>query len=116
VPIKETTDLLGHHFEEDILGLFCHVLTTSYFIFYEQFYGQTDGVAMGAPLSSVIANFYMEDYEKAVLETDPIKPHCWFRYVDDNFVIWPHGPDKLRLPTLPKQHPPVHSVHHGKQE
>jgi hypothetical protein len=33
VPIKETMDLLGHHFEENILGLFHHILTTSYFTF-----------------------------------------------------------------------------------
>jgi hypothetical protein len=50
---------------------------------------------MGSPLSPVIANFYMEDYEKAALESAPIKLHCWFRYVDDTFVIWQHGPDKL---------------------
>jgi hypothetical protein len=59
LPIKETMDLLGRHFEEDILGLFCHVLTTSYFTFNGQFYGQTDGVAMG---SLLIAKFYMKDY------------------------------------------------------
>jgi hypothetical protein len=23
------------------------------------------------------------------------KPLCWLRYVDDTFVIWPHGPGKL---------------------
>jgi hypothetical protein len=62
VPIKETMDLLGRHFEEDVLGLFCHVLTTFYIRFNGQIYWQTDGVAMGSPLSPVMANFYMEDY------------------------------------------------------
>jgi hypothetical protein len=61
-------DLLRHHFEEDVLGLFRHFLTTSYFTFNGQFYRQTDGVAMGSPLSPVIANFYREDYGKAALE------------------------------------------------
>jgi hypothetical protein len=42
---------------------------------------------MGSPLSPLIANFYMEDYEKAALESTPLKPRCWFRYVDDPFVI-----------------------------
>ena len=23
-------------------------------------------------------------------------PSCWYRYVDDTFVIWPHGRDKLQ--------------------
>jgi hypothetical protein len=51
---------------------------------------------MGSPISPVIANFYMEDYEKAALESAQLKPRCWFRYVDDIFVIWQHGPDKLK--------------------
>jgi hypothetical protein len=96
VPIKETMDLLGSHFEEDILGLFRHVLTTSYFTFNGQFYRQTYGVAMGSLLSPVIVNFYMEDHKKAALESAPLKPRFWFHYVDDTFVIWQYGPDKLK--------------------
>jgi hypothetical protein len=87
VAIRETIDLLGCHFKENVLGLFRQVLTTSYFTFNGQFYGQTDSVSMGLPLSPVIGNFYMEDYEKAVLEPAPLKPRCWFCYVDDT-VIW----------------------------
>jgi hypothetical protein len=60
---------------------------TFYFTFNGEFYGQRDGVAMGSPLSPVIVNFYMEDYEKAALESAPLKPRCGFRYVDDTFVI-----------------------------
>jgi retron-type reverse transcriptase len=74
VPIRDTMDLLGRHFEEDVLGLFHYFLTTTYLTFKGQFYGKTDGVAMGSPLSPVIANFYMEDYEKAALESSPLKP------------------------------------------
>jgi hypothetical protein len=55
VPLKETMDLLERHFEEDILRLFRHVLTTSYLSFNSRFYGQIDGVAMGSLLSPVIA-------------------------------------------------------------
>jgi len=51
----------------------------------------TDGVAMGSPLSPVIANFFMEDFEKKTIEQATHKPVYWFRYVDDTFVIWPHG-------------------------
>jgi hypothetical protein len=38
----------------------------------------------------------MEDFEWMALDRVPHKPLCWFRYVDDTFVIWPHGPDRLR--------------------
>jgi hypothetical protein len=51
---------------------------------------------MGSPLSPVIANFYMEDFEERALDLAHHKPICWFRYVDDIFVIWPHEPDKLK--------------------
>ena len=55
-----------------------------------------DGVAMGSPLSPAIANFYMESFEASALETAALKPVCWYRYVDDTFVIWSHGQEKLR--------------------
>jgi hypothetical protein len=51
---------------------------------------------MGSPLSPVIANFYTEDYEEVALESAPLKPHCWFHYVDYTFIIWLHGPSKLK--------------------
>jgi len=50
---------------------------------------------MGSPLSPVIANFFMEDFEKKAIEQAVLKSVCWFRYVDDTFVIWPHGQKKL---------------------
>jgi hypothetical protein len=37
----------------------------------------------------------MEDFEKKALELATHKPTCWFIYVDDILVIWPHGKEKL---------------------
>jgi len=37
----------------------------------------------------------MEDFEKKAIEQATHKAVCWFRYVDDTFVIWPHGKEKL---------------------
>jgi hypothetical protein len=50
---------------------------------------------MDSPLSPVITNFFMEDFEKTALEQAAHKPIYWFRYADDTFVIWPHGQEKL---------------------
>jgi len=49
------------------------------------------------PLSlfPVIANFFMEDNEERALAQAAHKPLCWFRYVDDTFVIWPLESEKL---------------------
>jgi hypothetical protein len=94
VPIVDSLELLSHHFE-DVLALFKHVLTSTYFCFDGQFYEQTDGVAMGSPLSPVIANFSMEDFEQKAIEQATHKTVCWFRYIDNTFVIWPHSQEKL---------------------
>jgi hypothetical protein len=74
VPIVESLNLL-RHFSEDILALFRHVLTSTYFSLGEQFYEQTDGVAMGSPLSPVTSNFFMDDFERALKQAIH-KPLC----------------------------------------
>jgi hypothetical protein len=51
-------------------------------------------MAMDAPLSPVIANFFMEHFEERALQGENHKPLYWFSYVDI-FVICPHGPGKL---------------------
>jgi hypothetical protein len=86
--ITDTIQLLGQHFEEDLLMLFRHILTSTYFCFEGQFFEQIDGVAMGLPLSPVVASFFMGDFEKRAIEQATHKATCWFRYVDDTFVIW----------------------------
>ena len=95
VPVVDSLSLLSQHFEDSILALFRHVLTSTYFCYDEQFYEQIDGVAMGSPLSPVIANFFMVDFEKKALEQATHKPICWYRYVDDTFAIWPNGRERL---------------------
>jgi hypothetical protein len=37
----------------------------------------------------------MEDFEKKATEQATHKPACWFKYVYDAFIIWPHGQEKL---------------------
>ena len=51
---------------------------------------------MGSPISPVIANIFMEHFEKEALTKTPKKPEVWLRYVDDTFVIWRHGRAELR--------------------
>jgi hypothetical protein len=44
-------------------------------------------VAIGSPLSPVIAEFFMKNFEETALEGATHKPLCWFPCVEDTFVI-----------------------------
>ncbi len=43
-------------------------------------------VAMGSPVSAVVANLYMEFFEEEDLNSASVKPVLWKRYVDDIFA------------------------------
>ena len=42
---------------------------------------------MGSPVSPIVANLFMEDFEKKALESFPDPPRFWGRYVDDALSI-----------------------------
>ncbi len=62
-------------------------LDTTYFMFEGQFYRQTHGAVMGSPVSPIVANLYMENFEVKALSTATITPDAWLRYVDDTFTV-----------------------------
>lgn len=61
-------------------------LTSRCFPWREKFYEQTHGAPMGSPLSAVMDNLFMEEFEKKALATATLKPGFWFRYVDNVWV------------------------------
>lgn len=94
VPLEETLLLLEPLFPPPVVELFKFALRSTYFLFNGKFFEPVDGVAMGPPLSPVVANFYMEAFEKQALASTPFKPSFYKRYVGHTFLICPHGEEK----------------------
>ena len=70
---------------------FC--VETTYFGMGSDIYRQEEGLAMGSPLSPLLANIYMEYFEEMALGSTSLKPSMWLRYIDDTFILWPHQED-----------------------
>ena len=92
VPMKDTLNIIkaSHEVISNLIQLIEH-LTITYFSYNNQFYEQTSGVTMGSSISPIIANTFMEYFEKEAFK----KPEVWFRYVDNTFVIWRHDRAEL---------------------
>ena len=68
-------------------GSVCTILT---FIFKKKFYEQIEGVAMGSPVSPIVANLFMEDFERKALAS-AIQPQ------EHGIGLWmTHGSSKNR--------------------
>ncbi len=62
---------------------------------------------MASPVSAVVANLYMEFFEEEALNSAPVKPVLWKRYVDDIFCIVKKGSEKHLLDHLNSVRPSI---------
>ena len=92
---------------------FC--LTHTYFLFQGKYYEQVQGAAMGSPISPLIANIFMEEFEVQALQSFPSPPSLWLRFVDDTFVIGKADTQSGSPPTHKQPgspHPIYSGAHH----
>ena len=100
VPIQPALEVIEKLLKEDpdlqnrttmstkhIMDLLEFCLRSTYFTYGGKLYEHVEGVAMGSPISPIVANLYMESFEMTALQSSPNPPSVWKRFVDDTFVI-----------------------------
>ena len=96
-----------------ILKLLKLVLHSMSFTFNGDHYLQIGGTAMGTATAPNYANLFMDRFETKALANWPLKPLIWLRFIDDIFIIWTHGEDKLDefITYLNSIHPTIKFTH-----
>ena len=89
------------------------VLTKNYFTFNGKLYHQIQGTAMGTRMAPSYVNLFMHQLESNILRSLTLKPDYWYRYIDDIFTIWTHGPQELyhMMTILNHFHPTIKFTH-----
>ena len=72
------------------------ILTMNNFSFNGENYVQIHGTAMGTRMAPLYANQLMGCLEEDALEGGAEKLTVWWRFIDDVFMIWPHGEGRWR--------------------
>ena len=100
VPIQPALEVIEKLLKEDqdlqkrttmstkhIMDLLEFCLRSTYFTRRGKFYEQVEGAAMGSPISPIVANLFMENFEIRALQSSPNPPLLWKMFVDDTFII-----------------------------
>ena len=58
-------------------------------------YQQIQGTAMGTKMAPSYANIFMDSLERQFLESEPLQPALWKRYIDDILCVWSGSRESL---------------------
>ncbi|XP_055691261.1 uncharacterized protein LOC129794533 [Lutzomyia longipalpis] len=85
---RRYVELEGHTFlaRRDLMKVVQLCLTSGYFAYGGQCYAQVDGVAMGSPISPIVADIAMQRVLDVVLEGSALRVDFLKKYVDDLLV------------------------------
>ena len=81
---------------EDLVKIAEFVLQNNYFEFNGYIKHQILDVATGTKFAHLHMHcIFMAKIETKFLQTHKLQPSVWFRYIENVFFIWTHGPHKL---------------------
>ena len=101
---------------QNIIELLEFYLHNTYFSFQSRFSEQMKGAPMGLPVSPIVANLYMEYFEREALRSASNPPTFWFRFVDDTWVIQQQAHKQLFLDHINSIDPAIKFTVKGNQE
>jgi hypothetical protein len=76
---------------QDLCAALQTFVSQNYFKFRENIFEQPEGLAMGSPLSPLLADIYMDNLEKELFSSvNSLLKNVggWYRYVDDILCVW----------------------------
>ena len=80
---------------DDLCSLISFILTHNNFVFDNHDYLQTSGTAMGTKMAPCFANILMASIEQTFIDSSPLTPLFYVRFINDIFIIWTHGCEEL---------------------
>ena len=92
---------------QNIIELLGFCLHNTYFLFQNKFSEQVEGAGMGSLVNPIVANLYMEHFEREALR---------YRFVDDTWVIQQQAHKQLFLDHINSIDPAIKFTVKGNQE
>ena len=104
IPIQETLNIIKSQMEslliendiiQQTIGLLNTALKQNYFSFNSEFFQQIDGLPMGSPLSSLLADIFLQHLETTHIQRLKDKHNILYygRFVDDIIIIYENPAD-----------------------
>ena len=97
----------------DIPTLVDFILKHNLFVFDDEQYLQTNGLAIGTKMAPAYANIFIYYIQNTLFVSYNSRPTAYFRHIDDIFLFWPHGIDTLQtfLENANRTHPNMSFTH-----
>ena len=91
---------------QNIIELLGFCLHNTYFSFQDKFYEQVEGTAVGSLVIPIMANLYMESFEREAFHSAST-PRYWFWFGDDTFFIQQQSHKQLLLEHINNTEPAI---------